>query len=455
MVRLEWSSGTIILREEPPPLVAAYFKYDPRTGCYRALAIQYRWLKETLNLLGIECEDDVLHPLQCYITPQELQLRSYQREALEAWLEEKRGVISLPTGTGKTLIALAAVAKLACPTLIVVPTIELMDQWEEGIKRHLGLTPGRYGGGEKKVACVTVATYDSAYINVEQLGDKFIMIVFDEVHHLPSPGYRQIAELCAAPWRMGLTATPEREDGLHVHLPYLVGPVVYRRYLSDMAGKWLAEFDIIRVYAHMSKGEREEYKKFSTVYKSFLRKKGLKMRNQKDFEKLIALSVRDPEAREALLAWFRARRIALHASMKLDLLRDILAKHRDDKILIFAEHADIVRAISSKFLIPEVTYKTPEDERKMIMSAFREGKVHALVTSKVLEEGVDVPDANVAIILSGTGSRREFVQRLGRILRPRKGKRAVLYEVVTAGTKEVNISQKRGKALKGVEDATF
>jgi len=449
MLKLEWSAGTILLKGEAPPLVKAYFKWDPRVRCYRALAIQYRWIVETLRMLGVEYEDDVLHPLPCQLASRELPLRDYQREALEAWMSEKRGVVVLPTGAGKTLVAIAAIAKLARPTLIVVPTLELMDQWEESVKKHLGISPGRYGGGEKSVGCVTVATYDSAYINAEQLGDKFELLVFDEVHHLPSPGYRQIAELCAAPWRMGLTATPEREDDLHEMLPYLVGPMVYRRYVRELAGKWLAEFDVVRVYALMSESEREEYAKLTGVYKGFLRKRGLRMRSPRDFERLAALSVRDAEAREALLAWYRARRIALHASMKLDVLKDLLAKHRGDKVLIFAEHSDVVRAISSRFLIPEVTYKTPEEERRAVLAAFREGRVRALATSRVLEEGVDVPDANVAVILSGTGSRREFVQRLGRILRPREGKRALLYEVVTSGTKEVGISRKRRKALEG------
>lgn len=450
MLKLEWSAGTILLKgEEAPPLVKAYFRWDPRVRCYRALAIQYRWVVETLRMLGIEYEDDVLHPPPCQLAPRELPLRDYQREALEAWMKEKRGVVVLPTGAGKTLVAIAAIAKLARPTLIVVPTLELMDQWEESVKRYLGVAPGRYGGGEKSIGCVTVATYDSAYINVEQLGDKFELVIFDEAHHLPSPGYRQIAELCAAPWRMGLTATPEREDGLHEALPYLVGPLVYRRYVKELAGRWLAEFEVIRIYASMSEREREEYAKLTKVYRGFLRRRGLAMRSPRDFEKLAALSVRDAEAREALLAWYRARRIALHASMKLDILKDLLAKHRGDKVLIFAEHSDVVRLISSRFLVPEITHKTPEEERRAVLAAFREGKVRALVTSRVLEEGVDVPDANVAVILSGTGSRREFVQRLGRILRPREGKRAVLYEVVTSGTKEVSVSRKRQKALEG------
>lgn len=449
MLRLEWSAGTILLKGgSPPPPVAAYFRYDPRVNCHRSLAIQYRWIIEGLENAGLEYEDDVIHAPPCrFAKPRNLALRDYQREALEAWWREKRGVIVLPTGAGKTIVAVAAIAELQAATLVVVPTLELMDQWERAIKRFLGVVPGRYGGGDKEVKCVTIATYDSAYLNIEQLGDKFMLIVFDEVHHLPSPGYRQIAELCAAPWRMGLTATPEREDGLHVDLPYLVGPVVYRRYVREMAGKWLAEFDIVRLYANMSREEQREYRRLISRYKSFLRRRGLKMRGPRDFEKLIAMSVRDVEAREALLAWHRARRIALHAAGKLDILKEILSRHRHDKVLIFTEHNDAVREISSRFLIPAITYKTPEEERRAIMRMFREGKVRAIVTSKVLEEGVDVPDANVAVVLSGTGSRREFIQRLGRVLRPKEGKRAVLYEVVTAGTGEVRVSRRRRRGL--------
>lgn len=449
MLRLEWDAGTLLLKGGPPPPPAAgFFRYDPRVKCYRCLAIQYRWVIEALKLAGVQFEDGVLHLPACRLLEARLPpLRDYQREALEAWKSEGRGVIVLPTGAGKTLVAVAAIAELKVPTLIVVPTLELMDQWEEAVKRHLGVTPSRYGGGERELGCITVATYDSAYINVERLGNRFALTVFDEVHHLPSPGYRQIAELSAAPLRMGLTATPEREDGLHLDLPYLVGPVVYRRYAKELAGKWLAEFDIVRLYVSMSESEREEYAKLTSIYRAFLRRRNLRMRGPRDFEKLIALSVKDPEAREALLSWYKARRIALHASMKLDILRDILVKHRGDKILIFAEHSDVVRAVSSRFLVPEITYKTPDEERRVLMSMFKEGRVTVLVTSKVLEEGVDVPDANVAVILSGSGSGREFVQRLGRILRPREGKRAILYEIVTSGTKEVRVSSKRRKGV--------
>ncbi len=151
----------------------------------------------------------------------------------------------------------------------------------------------------------------------------------------------------------------------------------------------------------------------------------------------------DKKAREALLAWNEARKIALNASEKLVLLERLLMKHRGDRILIFTEHNSLVKEISKRYLIPEITHKTDEREREIVMENFRKGVYNVIVTSKILEEGIDVPEANVAIILSGSGSKREFIQRLGRILRPKEDKLAVLYEIVTRGTTEVNLSYRR------------
>ena len=139
--------------------------------------------------------------------------------------------------------------------------------------------------------------------------------------------------------------------------------------------------------------------------------------------------------------------IALNASSKLKVLGDILRKHVGERILIFTEYNDLVYAISRRFLIPSITHKTPKNERVENLDKFRRGKYNILVTSKVLDEGVDVPEASVGIILSGTGSKREFVQRLGRILRKKGNKSAVLYEIITKATSEVAISRRRRTAL--------
>ncbi|HDI75289.1 MAG: ATP-dependent helicase [Thermoprotei archaeon] len=448
VTRLYYDRGTIVLEPKAPLSLPHFFKYDPRVGAFRALALHYRKAVEYLRKRGVKVEDSVLQPLKGKIvTIAELKLRNYQKEALRKWIENgMRGIIVLPTGAGKTRVALACIEYLKKPTLIVVPTIELMEQWEKRVKKYFKTKIGRFGGGDKSLGYITIATYDSAYINAEILGNKFELIVFDEVHHLPSPGYRQIAELNAAPYRLGLTATPEREDGLHVDLSTLVGGIIYRRIVSDFKGRFLADFEIKTIRVKLSDEERAEYRELMEKYKNYLKKHSIKIKSIRDFEKIIMRSGLDKEAREALLAWREAKKIAFNASAKLEVLREILAKHRGDKVIIFTENNEFVRIISEEFLIPEITYKTKPAERRAVLEGFRLGKFRAIVTSKVLEEGVDVPDANVAIVLSGTASRREFVQRLGRILRPKKGK-AILYEVITSGTSETRVSRKRKQVL--------
>jgi len=153
----------------------------------------------------------------------------------------------------------------------------------------------------------------------------------------------------------------------------------------------------------------------------------------------------DPEARRALLARNRALDIALNSSSKVDALRDLLSAHINEKTLIFTQHNKLVHRISKEFLIPAITHQTAKEERAEILSRFRSGVYTKIVTSKVLDEGIDVPDATLGVILSGTGSSREFIQRLGRLLRKKEGKEAKLVDIVSSGTKEMQISQRRRK----------
>jgi len=449
IVTLEYDRGTIIARGlsyEISPL-----KWDPRAKCLRALAYKYSEVKRSLELLGFKIKDYVLSPIKGSIgTPNLKPLRSYQEEAVNAWLKAgKRGIIVLPTGTGKTLIAIKIIALLNEPTLVVVPTIELLEQWKLELSRALNTHVGVFGGGDRELAFITVSTYNSAYINAEELGNKFKLLVFDEVHHLPSESFRQIALLSAAPHRLGLTATFEREDGRHVDLLDLVGDVVYRKAVYEMKSKHLADFDLVRVYVELTDEEKKRFSRLFSLYKDFLEEKRWKLKSLQDFKRLVMMSGLSKEARRALLAWRDARLLALNSVSKLDVLRDLLKKHQGDRIIIFTELNKTVRRISRELLIPEITYKTKPKERAMIMDLFRKGIYKAVVTSRVLEEGIDVPDANIAIVLSGTGSRRSFIQRLGRILRPAPGKRAILYEVVAKGTPEVAISKRRRKGLVG------
>jgi len=448
MVKLTYDRGTVLVDEWIPQLHDV-LKWDYRVKAFRALAVDYYKIRSVLESFSIEFEDNVLEPILGSVSlRRRYRLREYQEEALKAWIKNGcRGVVVLPTGTGKTIIGVYAIANVNGSSLVVAPTIELVYQWRDKLVEAFNIDVGVYGGGEKRIGFITVSTYDSAYLNAEYFGNKFKLIVFDEVHHLVSEGYRQIAELNAAPFRLGLTATPEREDGRHVDLPMLVGNVVYRMGVKELSGSFLAPFKIVKIPVELTPTERERYNRLTDIYKSFLKSRGLRIRSLNDFQKFILRSGLDSEARQALLAWHESRMVALNAEGKIRVLKDLLAKHRGEKIIIFTEYNDVVHRISRELIIPEITHKTGGEERERTLRMFRDGVFNVIATSKVLEEGIDVPDASVAIIISGTGSRREFIQRLGRILRPKDGKQAILYELVTKGTLETKSSRKRRKAL--------
>jgi superfamily II DNA or RNA helicase len=242
---------------------------------------------------------------------------------------------------------------------------------------------------------------------------------------------------------MGLTATYERQDELHNDLPRLVGGKVYELSVQHLAGRHLSEYELEKLYVDLTLDEKEEYERLYKIFTDYLVKCNITMRTPRDFTRFIMRSGRDPAARRALLARNTAMDIALNSQRKLDALENVLLDQPTEPTIIFTQHNKLVHRIAQRFLIPCITYMTPKDERKEILDNFREGRYRLIVTSKVLDEGVDVPDATQAIILSGTGSAREFIQRLGRVLRKREGKKAKLIEIVTRNTAEVKMSSRR------------
>ena len=179
----------------------------------------------------------------------------YQAEAVSEWWEQgRRGVVVLPTGTGKTYVAQLVIERIARSSLIVVPTLDLMQQWYGELSTSFDIEVGLIGGGYYEPRDLTVTTYDSAYIHMERLGNRFALLIFDEVHHLPSPTYATAAELSLAPFRLGLSATPEREDGGEMLLERLVGPFVYRREIGELAGEFLADYETIRLRVRLAPG---------------------------------------------------------------------------------------------------------------------------------------------------------------------------------------------------------
>jgi superfamily II DNA or RNA helicase len=408
------------------------------------LAIYYPEVLQFLQRSKVEVKDEVLDLPPCPELISSTTLRDYQVEALEAWLKAgKRGTIVLPTGAGKTVVAMAAIARVNAPTIIVVPTIDLMEQWRDRLQAEFGVEVGAYGGGENSVRPITVSTYDSAYLRAEALGNKFVFLVFDEVHHLPAPSYSQIAELFAAPFRLGLTATLVREDGGHETLPRLVGHVVYELETEDLAGIHLSHYTLEKQLVDLTAAEQAAYDANYEVFTRYLRRRRIRLRTARDFQRFIMRTGTDPQARKALLARNAALDIALNSAAKIDALQTLLTQNPDEKTLIFTQHNKLVYRISRAFLVPAITHQTPKDERADILTRFKAGVYQRIVTSRVLDEGIDVPDATLGIILSGTGSSREFIQRLGRLLRKRRGKQAQLVEIVARQTKEIGISQRR------------
>jgi superfamily II DNA or RNA helicase len=296
---------------------------------------------------------------------------------------------------------------------------------------------------------VTVTTYDSAYIHAEQLGNKFMLIIFDEVHHLASTGYIQIAEMYIAPYRMGLTATYERSDQRHSLLSQLIGDQVYSVGVEELAGEHLSPYTYEKILVELTPQEQQIYESQMSIFRSFLQQRRITLRSAADFQKFIMTTGRDPKAREALLSRNRAVKVAVNSEAKLNVLAQQLEAYRKEKILIFTLHNDLVYRISLRFLIPAITYQTPREERREILSNFGNGKYPVVVTSQVLDEGVDVPDASVGLVLGGTGSNREYVQRLGRLLRKKEGKLARLIEIISKATMEVGTSRRRHQKTGG------
>jgi superfamily II DNA or RNA helicase len=447
---LSFDRGTLLLH--PPPPGKAWIDYatwDDRVERFRLPALQYRRLVEALQAEGTRLVDHApaFGPLSL-VPALEMTPYPHQRAALAGWLAAGRqGVIVLPTGAGKTYLAQLAMQETQQSTLIVVPTLDLMHQWYAHLLAAFPDTPvGLLGGGSHDRTPLLVATYDSAAIQADTLGNHFALLIFDECHHLPSAFTRVIAEYSLAPYRLGLTATPERSDGTHTDLYALIGPEVYRTSVAALAGTVLAPHRVVRLTVKLSPRERERYDALLETRNRFLQSCGIRLGSVSGWQAFVRASARSRAGRRAMLAHREARALAFGTAGKLRVLADLLAEHHPARTLVFTEDNTMVYRIARDFLIPAITHHTPVKERHDILQRFRSGEYPVVVTSRVLNEGVDVPEASLAIVLSGTGSRREYVQRLGRILRRREGKRAVLYEVVAEATSEEQVSRRRRQA---------
>ena len=431
-----------------PTDVRAAMGRDKRHAFLRTQPIYFQAVKQALQAqrtpFSIAFEE---RPALPYATALQVELRPYQNEALMHWLAEgSAGVVVLPTGAGKTLVAAMAIHETGLWTLAVVPTLDLLQQWRTALASALSLSIdeiGIFGGGEKEMKPITIITYDSAALYPREL-QRFGLLVFDECHHLPAPTYRSIAESAFTPLRLGLSATPERSDMTHLDLERLIGPEVYRRSPAELTeGRYLAQYKEVCIDIALSSEDEARYAEQRRIYRSFLQRRHIVIRSPEEFQqKIIFLSARDPEARKAMLAWREARNIAMNTPAKYVEIERLLRLHVADQVILFSEYNQVVDEISRRFCLPSITYKTPTEERRAILERFRSGQYSKLVTGRVLNEGVDVPDCRVAIIVSGNSTKREYIQRLGRVLRPKAGQ-ALLYELVTSSTTEEEMAKRR------------
>jgi superfamily II DNA or RNA helicase len=457
VTELTFDRGTLVLEgpgsAEDPKLPE--LAWDERTKVWRAPAHAYRDVVTALHERGATYTDRARAyeklplTLARAITP-----RPHQVGALRAWIDAgRRGVVQLPTGAGKTILAVLAVVQTGRPALVIVPTIDLLHQWHDVLSSHLGRPVGALGGGEREILDVTVATYDSAVLNVEQLGGRFGLLIVDECHHLPAPQYRQIALGTIAPFRLGLTATVERADGKEAEIFRLLGPLVYEGKIGDMVETVLSPYDVVSIEVPLTADEAARYAEARERYVAFLKRCGVDFARGGWME-FVQRAARIPGGREAMRAYREQKRLAQAASGKLAELWKILRAHPDDRVIVFTDDNEMAYKIGCEFFLPVLTHQTKLAERKRMLAAFRAGELSVIVTSKVLNEGVDVPEARVGVVVSGSGGVREHVQRLGRILRHRPGKRAVLYEVIAKGTSElhVNARRKRHHAYQGTPE---
>ena len=365
-----------------------------------------------------------------------------QVEAVEAWQKKGCGLIVMPTGTGKTEVALEIMHRTAVSTLVVSPIRDLMYQWHRRILSVLGYDAGVIGDNTHNLKPVTVTTYDSACIHMEKLGNRFGLIIFDECHHLPGDMRREAALMSAATWRLGLTATPERSDGRQTDLVNLIGPLVYEMPLTQARGNTLAEYDTVRIPVHLDDEERQLYDRLSNQVREFIYHK--RQDNKRySWPDLCAESGRDPEAREVQRAYFAKQAIEDRAKEKLRVLEDIFRLHHGSRTIVFTGTNAMAREVSLRFLIPCLLSHCRKKERLDILDGFSKGDYPAIVANRVLDEGVDIPKAKVAVVIGGQTSTRQAVQRLGRVLRRSGNQKAVLYEVVCQDTKEEERSRKR------------
>ena len=458
---LYYRYGLAVLEGVPARDAPAWLVHDPRLDALVApghrMTELRTWAAEH-DVHESNAERQLDSPLLDPRTP-----RPYQREAVDRWrAANARGTVVLPTGAGKTLVALMAIDELRCGACIVAPTRALVAQWFTQLADAFGSERvGAWYGDEKDVRAITVTTYHSAFALMERWGDQFPLLVLDEVHHLADAAsgdaraWHDHLRIAPARFRLGLTATyPDARDA---ELTRLVGPVVYRKLIGEMTDAELARFALTRRFVRLTADEESRYTLLTDRFESHMSRAGHRERGDTpaDAWRMFAASARrSPEARRALRAFHERERLVRLADGKLGEAERILRAHPAEQAIIFCGGTDAAMAVSRALAIPMITATTPASERHALLARMTSGAIRAVASVRVLDEGWDVPSAKLGIILgdSTRGGARQHTQRLGRLLRRQGDAVASLYEIVAAGTYEFFASQKRGSGVRRVSE---
>jgi superfamily II DNA or RNA helicase len=425
---MRFSSGTLVLA-------------DGR----RVPAHRFGAMADEADAKGIALEGDLRR--KWTVLPRDadhLELRPYQKEALERWERvRRRGILALPTGAGKTRVAIAAILTCGLPALILCPTRVLLRSWVRELTSLIGERIGAVGDGATRVERITVMTFESAYRRLHLFGDRFGLLVVDEAHHFASGLRAEALETSAAIARLGLSATapPSGSEGA-ARLRELIGPVAMEVPVEDLVGTHLAPLDIVELPVELEPEEREEYEAKSGP---FIEARRMYFREHRfaDYNDMLRDFGRYERGRQLLRDWSRATRLACFPRAKRVLIESLLQRHKGDRSIVFTAHVDDAYSVAEQSLIPVITGEVGARERQRILTQFKAGTLRAIASARVLNEGVDVPDARVAIVASSSLGVREHVQRIGRVLRPAPGKTALVYELITRGTVDERIAAGR------------
>ncbi len=410
------------------------YKIFERGGCLDIYLPPFAagFVEEVLEKYGFEVDVDYQLPEQKLdYLKENFKLYPHQLQALMKWVENgNKGTIVFPTGGGKTIVAIAAIVRLKVPTIIFVPNLWLLNQWREKIAQFAGVLKhkiGVLGGGEKDIKDITVATYQSGVKNIEILSGRFWLVIYDECHHVPARTFRRVAMNLRAPYKMALSATPKRRDKNEVLLFKLAGNIVYSITYSELVRQGLvAPMVYRRIYVPLPPEKILEYHNIARevdLETNELKRKQL-------INRMIAVAQENPT--------------------KIEVIKAIVEKHRNEKIFIFAPTIRFAKQIAREVnkIAPAValTAETSRSEEERIVRKFKACILQVLVIIRKAEEGVDIGDASVAIIVGGSKQEREFIQRVGRVLRldPQKTKVAWVYELVSENTVEESMAKKRG-----------